>query len=62
MRHIKILWDFDIKMDHLIPARRPDPVLINKKRTFRHIEIAVMADHRVEIKKSRKIDKYLDLA
>ena len=28
----KILWDFEIKTDHLIPARRPDLVLINKKR------------------------------
>ena len=26
-----ILWDFEIKTDHLIPARRPDLVLINKK-------------------------------
>ena len=28
----KILLDFEIKMDHLISARRPDLVLINKKR------------------------------
>ena len=27
----KILWDFEIKTDHLIPARRPDLVLINRK-------------------------------
>ena len=25
----KILWDFEIQTDHLIPARRPDLVLIN---------------------------------
>ena len=30
----KLLWDFDINMDHLIPARRPDLILINKKRKF----------------------------
>ena len=28
----KILWDFEIQTDHLIPARRPDLVQINKKR------------------------------
>ena len=28
----KILWDFAIKTDHPIPARRPDLVLINKKK------------------------------
>ena len=31
----KILWNFEVQMDHLISARRPDLVLINqKKRTF----------------------------
>ena len=28
----KILWDFEIEMAHLIPARRPDFVLITKKK------------------------------
>ena len=28
----KILWDFDIQTDHLIPARRPDLVTVIKKR------------------------------
>ena len=28
----KLLWDFDIKIDHLIPARRPDFIIINKKK------------------------------
>ena len=28
----KLLWDFDIQTDHLIPARRPDLIIINKKR------------------------------
>ena len=27
----KILWDFVIQMDHPIPARRPEQMLINKK-------------------------------
>ena len=28
----KLLWDFDIQMDHLISARRPDFIIINKKK------------------------------
>ena len=28
----KLLWDFDIQTGHLIPARRPDLIIINKKR------------------------------
>ena len=59
----KILWDFEIKTDHLIPARRPDLVLINKKeRTDQLVNFAVPADHRVKLKENEKMDKYLDLA
>ena len=28
----KLLWDFDIQTDHLIPARRPDLIIINNKK------------------------------
>ena len=28
----KILWDFEIQIDHLILARRPDLVIINNKK------------------------------
>ena len=28
----KHLWDFNIQTDHLIPARRPDLIIINKKK------------------------------
>ena len=28
----KLLWDFNIQTDHLIPARRPDIIIINKKK------------------------------
>ena len=58
----KILWDFEIQTDHLIPARRPDLVLINKKKRMCHIvDFAVPADHRVKLKEIEKKDKYLDL-
>ena len=39
----KILWDFNIQMDHLIPARRPDLIIINKKkRTYKIVDFAVL--------------------
>ena len=28
----KLLWDNDIRMDHLNSARRPDLIIINKKK------------------------------
>ena len=28
----KLLWDFNIQTDHLIPARRPDHIIINKNK------------------------------
>ena len=28
----KLLWDFNIQTDHLIPARRPELLIINKKK------------------------------
>ena len=28
----KLLWDFDIQIDHLILARRSDLIVINKKK------------------------------
>ena len=27
----KLLWDFEIQTDHLISARRPNLIIINKK-------------------------------
>ena len=28
----KIIWDFEIQTDHLIPDRKPDLLLIKKKK------------------------------
>ena len=59
----KLLRDFKIQTDHLIPARRPDLIIINKKmRICKTVEFAVPADHRINLKESEKKDKYLDLA
>ena len=52
-----------MKIDHSILSRRPDQELNNKgKRTCHRVDFAIPVDHRVKIKESKKIDKYLDLA
>ena len=59
----KLLWDFNIQTDHLIPTRRPDLIIINKrKRICKIVDFAVPADHRINLKESEKKDKYLYLA
>ena len=59
----KLLWDFDIHTDHIISARRPDLIIINKKkRTCKIVDFAVPADHRLKLKECEKKDKYLDLS
>ena len=59
----KLLWDFNIQTDHLIPARRLDLIIINKKkRTWKIVDFAVPADHRIKLKECEKRDKYPDLA
>ena len=59
----KLLWDFNIKTDHLIPARRSDLIIIKKKkRTCKIVDFDVPVDHRINLKECEKKDKYLDLA
>ena len=58
----KLLWDFDIQTDHLISARRPDLIIINKKKISKVIDFAVPADHRIKLKEREKRDKCHDLA
>ena len=63
-RH-KLLWELNMQTDHLIPARRPDLIIINnkkKKKTCKIVNFAVPADHRIKLKECEKKDKYLDLA
>ena len=41
----KLLWDFDIQTDHLISARRPDLIIISKKKKTRKIvDFAIPGD------------------
>ena len=58
----KLLWDFNIQTDQLIPARRPDLIIINKKkkRICKIVDFALPADHRINLKESEKKDKYLE--
>ena len=50
----KIPWDFEVQTNHLIPTRKTNQVIINKKKE------KLIADNRVKIKESEKIDKYLN--
>ena len=60
---LKLLWDFEIQMDHQISASQPDLIIINNnKRTCKIIDFAVPADHSVKLKEGEKKDKYLPLA
>ena len=46
-----VLEDFDIHKDHLMSARRPDPIIINKRKiTYKIKDFAVKADHRIKLK------------
>ena len=58
----KLLWDFGIQTYHLISARRPDLIAINKKkRTCKNVDFVEPADHRIKLKGCEKKDKYFDL-
>ena len=58
----KILWDFNIQTDHVIEARRPDLVVVDKKeRSCQIIDFAVPGDSRIEEKEKDKIEKYQDM-
>ena len=60
---LKIFRDSQIQTGNPIPVTIPKIVLIDKKKRSWHLkEFAVPVDHRVKMKESEKIDKYLDLA
>ena len=54
-----------LQTDHLITARIPDLIIINKekkKRICKIVDFAIPTDHRIKLKECEKKDKYLDLA
>ena len=59
----KIFWDFSIQTDHVIEARKPDMITVDKKNNkCQIIDFAVPFDTRVAEKGKEKIFKYQDLA
>ena len=61
----KLLGDFDIHMDHQILARIRDLIIIKKikkKRFYKTVDFAVLADHWIKLKECEKKDKHLDFA
>ena len=52
--------DFSIQTDHLIEARRPDLIVVDKRRARKIIDFAVPGDRIVE-KEKEKIENYQDL-
>ena len=53
------MWDFSIQTDHVIEARRPDLVVVDKKeRSCKMIDFAVRGGSRIEEKVKNKIEKY----
>ena len=51
----KIFWDFSIQTDHVIEARRPDLVVVNKKgRSCKMNDFEVPGDSRIEEKEKDK--------
>ena len=56
----KLIWDVDLKTDHLISARRPGLIIISNKKK-RTSKIVDFAHYRIKLKESEKKDKYLKL-
>ena len=52
-----------MQTNDLIPVRRLDLIIIDKKkRTCKIVNFAVPADHKIKLKECESKDKYLDLA
>ena len=59
---VKLLWDFNIWTDKVIPARHPDIVVINKLvNTVQLIDVSIPADRHIVSKENEKIENYQDL-
>ena len=56
------MWNFSIQTDHVIEARRPDLLVVDKKeRNCKIIDFAVPGDSRTEEKEKDKIEKDQEL-
>ena len=60
--NVKLLWDYSIRTDRVIPAHRPDLTLVDKTiNKVSLIDVAVPWDSRAEQKEQEKRDEYQDL-
>ena len=58
----KLLWDFIVRTDHEIEARRPDLLFVDKReKSCQIIDVAIPDDSRVREKEDEKVEKYQDL-
>ena len=56
--NFKILWDFTIQCDHMIKARKPEIMVVDKvKKETMIIDMAIPGDTRVCDKEQEKIKK-----
>ncbi|XP_068756858.1 uncharacterized protein [Montipora capricornis] len=59
----KILWDFTIQTDHVIEARKPDMIVVEKRnKCCKIIDFAIAHYSRIEEKEVEKVVKYQNLA
>ena len=59
----KLLWDFSIRTDNNIEARRPDLVLVERSKKSCHIiDVAIPEDSGAKEKEAEKVEKYQNLA
>ncbi len=53
----KLLWDFSVRTDHGIGARRPDLVIIDMRdKSCQIIDVAIPEDGRVKEKEDEKVE------
>ena len=58
-----MLWDFSVRTDHVIEARRPDLLIIDKsEKKCQIIDVEILEDERVRANEDEKVEKYQDLA
>ena len=56
----KILWNFEIQTDPSQLENHTESKIKRKKGTCQHVYFTIPTEPKVEIKKSEKINKYLD--
>ena len=59
---MKVLWDFEVRTDRVIPARIPDLIVVDKhEKKATIIDVAVPMDRNINNKEQEKVQKYQDL-